>query len=379
MDFYNPVEIKFGSGKRLQLFDSCKKNNVLVICTLTAFDRLKEDISLAKIFTNENFSFEHGFSSNPSLVDIKNISHKFHQSNINQIIGIGGGSSMDVAKILCASIPALNKGYDITDLLEDPSIIEGLNVLQCIHVPTTAGTGSEVTSFATIWDYEAKKKNSLSHSSLYAKSAIIDPDLLITTPFSISLSTGLDAMNQAFESIWNKNASLKSLEYAEKAASLSLEWLPKIHNINEDKSVREGLFNASLMAGMAISNTRTSICHSISYPLTIELGIPHGLACAFSMKAVSEFNLVHITESLKKIESTFGRDPLEAVDEIFDVLEVEDEINLYIDDQIQVHNLIPEMKSEGRFENNIRDCSSEDLESIIIKSLQNLRNARGNT
>ena len=111
---------------------------------------------------------------------------------------------MDVAKIACVSIPAYQIGLEVHNLLSESELFSRFKAIDCVQVPTTAGTGSEVTPFATVWDYEEQKKKSLSHSKLYAKKAFIDPDFLSETPLSVAVSTGLDALNQAFESLWKR-------------------------------------------------------------------------------------------------------------------------------------------------------------------------------
>ena len=198
---------------------------------------------------------------------------------------------MDVAKISSVSIPALQNGIHINDLLNDPDILSEVQEIDCIQIPTTAGTGSEVTPFATVWDYEEQKKKSLSHSKLYAKKAFIDPDFLSETPLSVAVSTGLDALNQAFESLWNVNATEITRLLSRQAIVFSLEALPNISNAASNSDLRRNLSLASLFAGLAISQTRTSICHSISYPLTLKYGVEHGMACAFSMLEVLQYRV----------------------------------------------------------------------------------------
>ena len=152
---------------------------------------------LKDLFNNYEILLEHTFSSNPSIIDMDNISNKYKDESIDIIIGIGGGSAMDVAKIACVSIPARRNKYKIDDLLLQNELLRNLNAIECIQITTTAGTGSECTPFATIWDYENQEKKSLSHPKMFAKKAFIDPDFLINMPLNIALSTGLDSLNQA--------------------------------------------------------------------------------------------------------------------------------------------------------------------------------------
>ena len=278
MNYFNPVKIIFGSNVRKKIVDECFGKNVLIICSSTAYTRYLQDPELRNLFNKENVIFEHGFKSNPALSEITEISNKYIKTSLDLVIGLGGGSAMDVAKILSVTIPAKEKGINIGDLLNKEDLFSSFECIECIQVPTTAGTGSEVTPFATIWDYKNNQKKSLGNHAMYAKKAFIDPDFLSNIPLKVSLTTGLDALNQAFESIWNVNANEITLSYSRRAAILSLECLPEINTADRDSKLRDKLALASLFAGLAISQTRTSICHSISYPLTLKYGVDHGLS-----------------------------------------------------------------------------------------------------
>jgi alcohol dehydrogenase class IV len=331
--------------------------------------RLKKD-KILKNFVNSPFvTFEFEFGNNPSLVDLQFIASKYYKKNIKAIIGLGGGSSMDAAKISSISIPAYSSGKSIQNLLDNKEILENVSPIKTFQVPTTAGTGSEVTPFATVWDYDLKIKKSLHHKNMYADTAYIDPDFLIDLPLNVALATGLDALNQAFESIWNVNATQISQLYAIKAAQLSLSSLKDINIIKHDPEVRKNLATASMLAGLAISQTRTAICHSISYPLTLRFGLPHGLACAFSMLAVYSFNKSYIIEQLSLIDINIDN-VYSSIENIFNMYDLREIILSYIKSPLEVISMLPEMISSGRFENNIRNCTNEDLKNIIDESIE---------
>ena len=174
MNYFNPVKLVFGSLTRRKIIEECFGKNTLIICSSTAFNRYIKDPELSSLFSFASVTFEHGFESNPSLTDIIKISDKYRDSSIDLIVGLGGGSAMDVAKIVSVSIPAIKKAIHIDDLLKDSALFSRFKEIDCIQVPTTAGTGSEVTPFATVWDYTSQQKKSLSHPVMYAKKAFID-------------------------------------------------------------------------------------------------------------------------------------------------------------------------------------------------------------
>ena len=368
MEYYNPVRLILGSGVRAKISEECTERRVLIFCTETAFARHKQDQALNSLLALPNVIFEHAFGSNPSITDIAAISQKYQKTNIDLVIGLGGGSAMDVAKIACVSIPAYQKGLEIDGLLADSKLFFSFNAIDCLQIPTTAGTGSEVTPFATVWDYENQQKKSLSNPSMYAKKAIIDPDFLCEIPLETSISTGLDALNQAFESIWNVNANELSRSFSRMAAELSLQALPLVDGISKSPNLREKLTKASLFAGIAISQTRTSICHSISYPLTLKYGIPHGMACAFSMLEVYKFNEAFIKDDIEIIAFNLKKDPYEVLENIYSQYGLNGIFADALPNDSVFADSVEDFITEGRFENNIRNCNRSDLINIITAS-----------
>ena len=372
MDYFNPVKLVFGSLVRRKIIEECGDKNVLIFCSSTAYNRYSKDPELSALFIITNVTFEHGFESNPSLTDIVEISNKYQDSSLDLIVGLGGGSAMDVAKIASVAIPAVKQGIHIDNLLKDSTLFSRFEEIDCIQVPTTAGTGSEVTPFATVWDYESQQKKSLSNPLMYAKKAFIDPDFLSQVPLEVAISTGLDALNQAFESIWNVNANEFTRPLSRRAALLALQGLPVINQVPNDPELREKLSLASLFAGLAISQTRTSICHSISYPLTLKYGIEHGMACSFSVLEVFKYNSAFVKEDLDLIELELNLDPYMALENIIKLHGV----NAYLAKSLPSKSIFSESSEDfitaGRFENNIKKCGRSDLIEIITASYDSI-------
>jgi len=368
MNYFNPVKLVFGSLVRRKITEECFGKSVLIICSSTAYNRYSKDPELSALFSFVNVTFEHSFESNPSLTDIIKISNKYRDSALDLIVGLGGGSAMDVAKITSVSIPAIRKGIHIDDLLKDSALFSRFKEIDCIQVPTTAGTGSEVTPFATVWDYESQQKKSLSHPVMYAKKAFIDPDFLSQVPLEVAISTGLDALNQAFESIWNVNANEFTRPLSRRAAVLALQGLPLISEASNDPELRAKLSLASLFAGLAISQTRTSICHSISYPLTLKYGIEHGMACSFSILEVFRFNSAFIKDDLESIKLDLKRDPFMVLESIIKQHGVNAYLANSLPNKVIFSESIEDFVTVGRFENNIKTCSRDDLIKIITAS-----------
>ena len=372
MNYFNPVRLVFGCLVRKEIIKECIGKNVLIICSLTAYNRYTNDPELSALFSLASVTFEHGFECNPALTDMIEISNKYRDSSLDLIIGLGGGSAMDVAKIASVTIPAIKRDIHLDDLLEDSTLFSRFKAIDCIQVPTTAGTGSEVTQFDTVWDYRSQHKKSLSNSSMYAKKAFIDPDFLSQVPLRVAISTGFDALNQAFESIWNLNANELTRMLSRQAAVLSLKSLAIINESPTNNGLRRNLSLSSLYAGLAISQTRTSICHSISYPLTLKYGIEHGMACSFSMLEVFKYNSAFIKDDIEYIRLNINQDPYTALESIFKQHEIHHHLAKLIKEKSSFSDSIDEFITTGRFENNIRKCDRSDLIRIINDSFNSL-------
>ncbi|WP_413813784.1 iron-containing alcohol dehydrogenase, partial [Rhizobium sp. Root482] len=140
--------------------------------------------------------------------------------------------------------------------------------LPCYVVPTTSGTGAEVTPFATVWDETTNTKYSLANADMFPVAAILDPELTIDMPREVTLATGLDAISQALESVWNRSCNAITFGWAISSLRLSLSALGKVANTPDDLQARSDMAQASLLAGLCISHTRTALAHSMSYPIT---------------------------------------------------------------------------------------------------------------
>jgi len=339
-------------------------------------DRYSSDEELATLIKSSSVDFEHGFESNPSLKDLILISKKYSKKPPDLIIGLGGGSAMDVAKIVSVGIPGASKDIDIRELLEDSNLFSNFEPIKCLLIPTTAGTGSEVTHFATVWDYETNQKKSLGHRGMFAHKAFIDPDFLQDIPAEVSISTGLDALNQAFESLWNVNSTDYTRILCRQAILLSLKVLPNTNMISLNSEMRQMLSMASLLSGLAISQTRTSICHSISYPLTLKYKIDHGMACTFSFLEVFKFNLEYIKKDVEIIEQSMSAELFPCLEKVINLHKVYPFLSDRLPDKNSFSESLDDFVTEGRFENNIRKCNQDDLIKIVSDSYDSIMNSK---
>jgi phosphonate metabolism-associated iron-containing alcohol dehydrogenase len=189
-----------------------------------------------------------------------------------------------------------------------------------IAAPTTAGTGSEVTPWATIWDSASQKKYSLHLECTWPRVAIIDPQLMLTVPAGVTVSTGLDALSHALESIWNVNANPVSDTFAISAIEDILECLPRLHKDLSSQELRTRMALAALKAGLAFSNTKTALAHSISYEMTLRHGLPHGIACSFTLPLVLGLAWGHDATRDRTLQRIFGEDLAKAQQQLREFL-----------------------------------------------------------
>jgi alcohol dehydrogenase len=222
------------------------------------------------------------------------------------IVALGGGSVIDTAKVLSASSGDFER---VRRYLVDHEGEGALGSVPIIAVPTTAGTGSEVTSWASVWDPIAGRKYSLSRPDLYPEHALVDPELTLGIPRTLTVSTALDALSHSLESIWNVNANPVSTNFAVVAATEILEVLPSLVTDLGSFALRSRMARAALLAGLAFSNTRTALAHSLSYPLTLRYGLPHGLACSFSLPMLLQAVIGQDIECDEGLRRIFGEDP----------------------------------------------------------------------
>lgn len=368
--YHNPVKIHFGAGIVRELSHIAGSKRSILITTPGSTKRGISE-SLKKLLGGSLIAIFDGVHSNPTFSSIKTAFNELQQYEYDTIIALGGGSAIDTAKAVAAIRASDSEDWIIDHLKRSTPFPELFNPKPVIAIPTTAGTGSEVTMWATVWDMEEKKKYSISHPSLYPVGAILDPELTLTLPEEETIYSGLDALSHAMESIWNKNHNPISDALALDAISLVHDYLPVLRSNLTDLNVRTLLLRASLFAGLAFSNTKTALAHSISYPLTAHFGLPHGLACALPLPHILRFNGKRAAERIGIMAEALGADQTSEsmaleIMRLFESLSVSRHLADYGIDGIGNRQLI--LKSAftpGRADNNIVEINHQDLVDLI--------------
>lgn len=315
---YNPVRIEFGAISGLTGLITA--DNILIVTTSGTVKRGTIE-QIKTVLNAANITIWDGVTPNPELQDLDAATLQLSDSSFSYVIGVGGGSALDAAKILATTIPTKTKNC-LEKLFRHGAKVELKPRLPLALIPTTAGTGSEVTPFATVWDREKGKKYSFAGPHVYPDFAFLDPQLTLTMKREDTLFTALDTVSHALESIWNYGATPLSKQYALSALKISTDNIPLIISDPRNITARSNLQEASVFAGLAISQTRTAIAHALSYPLTSRYGIPHGLACGFSLEAIIQ---AQIQDGLNKEHSEI----MERMKEVLQELELKRELQKY--------------------------------------------------
>ncbi len=222
---------------------------------------------------------------NPTLSSMLSASKKLHGISFDFIVALGGGSVIDSAKMFSCLL-ADGGTHNLEEWISQGGYVQVKKPIYLLAVPSTAGTGSEVTSFSTIWDRENLRKLSFFGESLYPKTALLNPKYSQNLPRQITLYTTLDAISHCLESLWNLKATERSMERASNALSIIMSNLPNLDQNPEDINTRRLMLKASNLAGLAINENKTALAHSISYPITINFDVPHGLAASFTLPTI---------------------------------------------------------------------------------------------
>jgi len=206
------------------------------------------------------------------------------KEEIDGIVAVGGGSSIDTAKgvnVLINNEPPIMKYFGVQKNLK-PGV-------PMVFIPTTSGTGSEVTNMCVISCTSLGKKDSVVSPVCVGSLAILDPDLTLGLPPKMTTSTGVDALAHAVESLTGGQANPLSDALAREAIRLIARWLPVAYRDGSNLEARENMLLASMYAGMAFTNALVHLGHSIAHTLGARFHIPHGIACAVALPEVIEY------------------------------------------------------------------------------------------
>ncbi|RTZ94107.1 MAG: alcohol dehydrogenase [Deltaproteobacteria bacterium] len=379
--FRTTGRILMGVGSLSRIGDELKQlgaNHVLVI---TDKGLVQSGIvgKLEGILKDSSVDYEifDGVKADPNYEIIYDTVKIVKKNEIDTIIGIGGGSSLDIAKV--TSVSATNEG-DITEFFGiDRVENEGLKT---VLVPTTAGTGSEVTPIAILSDIKEKLKKGVVSSYLLPDVAILDASLTVSLPPKVTASTGMDALIHAIEAFTSIHATFLTDDLAVKAIDLIFNNIRTAYANGVNLEAREGMLLGSMLAGMAFANAGVTAVHAFAYPIGAEFHIPHGVANTIMLIPVMKFNFLGNLSKFAKLASLLGEKTerlseraaaektIEALEVLADDLNVPRHLREFGVEEKHIDSLAEgAMKVTRLLSNNPRILSLEDARGIYRLAL----------
>lgn len=299
-----PVHVVFGEGKINQLVEIMEKNRwkkaFLVI------DKGLEEVipGIKSVISNINMVKYEKEPGEPTIKNVDEITSKLKISHADVVIAIGGGSVVDAAKAARVSITQNQKLSDFIN--SDQEYVKP--EIDLITIPTTAGTGSEVSGGAVITDTEKDIKIGLANPLIRAQYAIIDPVLTYGLPQKVTAYTGIDAVAQAIAAVMAKVRTPIGNAIALEAIRLSREALTAVVKNGKDKEARSNMACASLMAGLAMNISDCTAEHSLGQAIGGMYHLPHGLTIGLVLAETMERERKHIPELMERIADALGEE-----------------------------------------------------------------------
>ncbi|MCQ6561023.1 iron-containing alcohol dehydrogenase [Paenibacillus mendelii] len=319
-DFRMPGAVRFGVNALLTLPDEIKHRPATKLALISdkgvegaglvqKVIELLQPLSIPMVVFTE-------IKGEPTFNLLESTVRMLQQEGCDLVVGIGGGSAMDVAKTTAA---LLDKA-DLAAYLSGVSVIES-RTIPCILLPTTSGTGAEVTMNAIFGDEEQELKRGLVSPALLPDVAIIDPLLTLTCPAKVTAASGVDAFTHAIESYIAVRSTLMTRMYAEKAMKIFPQHITRAVHHGGNLEARIGMSLVSNLAGVSLANAGVGAVHALAYPLGGKYHIEHGVANALLMPYVFEVTGRACTEQMVQVAKLlqlgdFDKQPYEALDAV---------------------------------------------------------------
>ena len=376
--FYLPTEIVTGAGcfeqlgrlvlplgRRALLVSSPGRRGLLERAARLLAEVGVETATLAEV------------TGEPTLAMVEAVRSQARAMGAEVVVGIGGGSALDTAK---AAAGLFHQPGSVAEYHAGRKLEAGRGV-PLVAVPTTAGTGAEVTKNAVLIDPQRQVKESIRDDSWFPALAVLDPALTLSLPPEVTASTGADALCQAIESYVSTGAGPVSDPLAAEAITRLGRSLERAVRHGDDLEARSDMLYGSLLAGMAMTNARLGAVHGLAHPLGARYGIPHGTLCGLLLPYVMAYNVAFAPEKYARVAVLLGLDVRglapavageRAVEWVHDLLVrvgIPTRLGPYGVREADFPTLIVEALRQSSLQHNPRPMQAEDVRAILAQAL----------
>lgn len=382
-EYFIPTKIYFENGssqKIVEVIGITKQDRALLVADPSIIKvGLIEGIAGAFNKAGVQFSIFEKIEPNPKAEAVELGAEMARGEGTTLIVGIGGGSALDTAKGI--ALRAKNEGFIMEYSREGTRVIEN-RPLPIVAIPTTAGTGSEVTSVSVITDTRQNRKLVVASPFLFPKVALLDPLLTKTLPPRITAETGMDALTHAIESFTTLNEEPITDALSMGAIRLIANALYRAVANGDDLEARSRMLLGSTMAGMAFGVAGLGIAHSTAHALGGKLGIAHGLANAIMLPHVMRYNIISKPEKFRDIAETLGENTrdlpvleaaymsVEAVQKLMEATGIPRQLSTIGVKEDMIEILAKDaVNDRGTFPRNPRKASIDEIINIYKKAL----------
>ncbi|MBL7115189.1 MAG: iron-containing alcohol dehydrogenase [Kiritimatiellae bacterium] len=293
----------------------------------------------------------------PTLDQLEQLLAAARGHGVDWIAAVGGGSVLDIAKAAAGLLEAPAPAVCYHDGESIPS-----SRIPFVAVPTTAGTGSEVTTVSVLTNAATGVKKSIRDPSFMARLVMLDSALITTCPSHVMAASGLDALTQAIEAYVSRNATWMTDVFALEAVRLVAQSLPCVYR-GDRGSACDALLTGSSLAGLALSNARLGLVHGLAHPLGVRYHQPHGLVCAVCLPLVLAYNREAMGAKVDRLSEAMGGDVFSRVQELMRILQLVSPFGgKWIQDEDAI---VRETLASGSTAANPRDVTGDDVRQIL--------------
>jgi alcohol dehydrogenase class IV len=372
--FLNPGKLVFGPEAFATLKQDIVQSGYRRLFIVSIEPMAAELQQLAAEFDDAGISsvFDYSIVNEPTFAEFEVLLERARAFEADSVIGIGGGSVLDVAKLLAAQI---KNSQTVDDIVGIGNLTERSTHLVC--VPTTSGTGSEVSPNALFTDDDGSKVGVIS-PFLVPDAAYICPELTVTVPASVTAATGIDALTHCLEAYANNFAHPMASVLAIEGIRLVAENLVAACRDGSDIDARTQVALGSVYGGMCLGPVNTGAVHALAYPLGTQFHIPHGLSNALLLPYVMEFNLPEAVSQYAAIARAVGaedgssdeasaRNGIEKIRQLIADCSIPSHLS-EVDIPVEAIDGLAEgaIKVQRLLKNNLRDVTLEDAKSIYL-------------